>query len=233
MSFRSTGVGSLVIVALASGCGHALPSPVPLGVGPLPRTYHLAHGRAHVHEDRRGREASSVVEPAAPEVPADEPADRPPPAPSTTASAAPAAPETPPGKVATGADFVGEYRGEDVSTYRLSGSPERADRDPNARINVTSSDKSKIDLVLIDSSNGKELCTLGATLGDGTATVTPGQGCFEQNTPEASASATVTRGTAHLEGKRLVLDMALAFEMHVPGEDATGTLDYHFEGSRN
>lgn len=128
--------------------------------------------------------------------------------------------------------FLGDFRGEDVSTYKLEGMPEREDRDPNARITVKSSSDNALDIVLVDSSNGKDICTLTATIGDLGATIAAGQKCFEQTGGEASATATIRTGTATIDGRRLIVDLELAFEMHVPDQDAKGTLAYHFDGTR-
>ena len=128
--------------------------------------------------------------------------------------------------------FVGDYKGEDVSTYKLGGMPEREERDPSARITVKNPGDKKLDVVLVDSSNGKDICTLSATMGALGATITPGQKCFEQTGSDASATATIRTGTATVDKRRLIVDLELDFEMHVPDQDAKGTLVYHFDGTR-
>jgi hypothetical protein len=59
-----------------------------------------------------------------------------------------------------------------------------------------------------------------------------GQKCFEQNEGEASAAATVTKGSARFEKKRLVLELDMDFEMSASGKKLTGSLDYKFDGKR-
>jgi hypothetical protein len=73
---------------------------------------------------------------------------------------------------------------------------------------------------------------LNTFVGDLGATIAPGQKCFEQTGGEASATATIRTGTATVDGRRLIVDLELAFEMHVPGQDAKGALVYHFDGTR-
>jgi hypothetical protein len=154
--------------------------------------------------------------------------------PSTSASSHPSTstPATSPPKSAALAAFVGEFAGEDVATYRISGLPDRTERDPKARITVKTSDGGDLLFVLIDSSNGKEICTLSGTPKDSSATIAAGQKCFEQNEGEASAGATVTKGTATMENKKLLFELALDFEMTTEGRSLRGSLDYHFEGKR-
>jgi hypothetical protein len=130
------------------------------------------------------------------------------------------------------ADPSGDYRGDDVSTYRLSGLPDKTEKDPNARVNVRKAGDKKLDFALVDSSNGKDICTLAGTLDGRTATITIGQSCFEQDTGVASATATVTRGTATFENTRLVIDLMLDFELRLGDDEHAGTLEYHFDGSR-
>jgi hypothetical protein len=129
-------------------------------------------------------------------------------------------------------DPSGDYRGDDVSTYRLSGLPDKTEKDPNARVNVRKAGDKKLDFALVDSSNGKDICTLSGTLEGPTATITIGQSCFEQDTGVASATATVTRGTATFENTRLVIDLTLDFELRLGDDEHAGTLEYHFDGSR-
>jgi len=223
----------------APGCGGPAPSRVPLGVGPLPAGYRLGETKKPAHADRKAppeRPASTVAKAASAAPESDASSGKTNGTESKTAAADQSATGTgktpPPPSAPDPAKWLGDYRGDDVSTYRLSGMPDREEKDPNARITVKSSDKTSVDLVLVDSSNGKDICTLVATLGVAGATVTPGQKCFEQNGGDASATASIKTGTATLDGARLVVDLSLDFEMHVPDQDATGTLDYHFDGTR-
>ena len=130
------------------------------------------------------------------------------------------------------AEFVGEYLGEDVATYKMSGLPDRTERDPKARITVKASAGTEIQFVLVDSSNGKDICTLSGNLKDSNVTIVTGQKCFEQNEGDASAGATVKKGSASLEKKRLVVELDMDFEMSAGGKKLTGSLAYRFDGKR-
>ncbi len=134
-------------------------------------------------------------------------------------------------KVTTAA-FVGDYSGEDVAVYRIESLPDRTEKDPKAKMKVTSSSDTALAFELVDSSNGNEICTLTATLGDAGVTVAKGQKCFEQNAEDASASATVQSGTASLEKERLLFDLDMSFVMEVAGRTLGGSLSYHFDGTR-
>ena len=132
----------------------------------------------------------------------------------------------------TAAAFVGDYTGEDVSTYRLEGLPDREERDPNAKITAKSKNDTEVNFVLVDSSNGKDICTLTSEIHDNVATIAAGQKCFEQDDADTTASATVTKGTATLDGTKLTFDLEMDFGMSAEGRDLSGTLGYHFQGSR-
>ncbi len=128
--------------------------------------------------------------------------------------------------------LTGDYLGEDVATYHIESLPDRTERDPKARLTVTSPREPSLAFVLVDSSNGKEICTLNGTAGESGATIAKGQKCFEQSGSDASASATVTSGTATVDKTKLVLDLEMDFEMEVSDHQLKGTLGYHFEGTR-
>ena len=132
----------------------------------------------------------------------------------------------------TTAQFVGDYLGEDVATYHIESLPDRTETDPKARLKVTTSSDTSLDFELVDSSNGKEICTLKGTLTDTGAAIAKGQKCFEQNGEEASAAATVQSGTASIDQSRLVLDLDMTFAMEIAGRKLGGTLVYHFDGKR-
>jgi hypothetical protein len=128
--------------------------------------------------------------------------------------------------------FVGDYSGEDVATYHIESLPDRTEKDPKARLKVTTSSDTALAFELVDSSNGKEICTLNGTLSDTGAAIQKGQKCFEQNGEAAAAAATVLSGTASVERSRLVLDLDMSFAMEIAGRKLGGTLAYHFDGTR-
>ncbi len=220
-------------VALLVACAPT-PSTQPLGWGPLspgmradaPR-HAAAHARSNTHESS-GRPAQSPT-PAPETKVAEQPAAE---APKPAASDAPKA-EAPKGKAAvTAAAFVGEYTGEDVGIYRIESLPDRTEKDPKARMRVTSTSDTALAFELVDSSNGNEICTLSGTLGDTGVTIAKGQKCFEQSAEDASTSATVQSGTASLDQSRLLFDLDMSFAMEVAGRKLGGSLSYHFDGKR-
>jgi hypothetical protein len=129
-------------------------------------------------------------------------------------------------------ELAGDYLGEDIAVYKMSGLPDRTERDPKARITVKASAGAELHFVLVDSSNGKEICTLSGNLKDSAVSIGAGQKCFEQSEGGASAGATVTNGNAHFEKRRLVLELDMDFEMSAGGRKLTGSLDYKFDGKR-
>jgi hypothetical protein len=221
-----------IVAILSLGCGGPRPSQEPLGWGPLPKP--TSSARAPSPPKPGPAEASSAT--ADERVAASDSGDagqaeshETPPAPKPEpATPKPEASETHV-KVAT---LAGSYGGEDVATYHLEGVPDRTERDPNAKITVKVAGEHELDFVLIDSSNGNDICTLRATVSDASAAVTSGQGCFEQSGEGVSASATVTQGTGTFDGTRLVLQLSLDFEMQLGDRATAGTLEYRFEGTR-
>jgi hypothetical protein len=230
-----------VVVSLCALVACApLPSREPLGVGALPPGGKLSselRKEAHARKLARGGSAARGEDVAAASAkesaPEPKPADKVPSPAEAVAKAdtLPVSGEAKP-ESAPIADPSGDYRGDDVSAYRLSGLPDKTEKDPSARVNVRKSGDKKLDFALVDSSNGKDICTLTGTLEGRTATITAGQSCFEQDTGAASATATVTRGTATFENTRLVLDLTLDFELSLGDDEHAGTLEYHFDGSR-
>lgn len=223
-------------VVLVLGCVTTRPSAEPLGWGALPPGALTASHRAAAPKvakteahappsDDQEKTASDAGGPQ-PEKSVAAPSGS-----ASPASAALASAGAPPKSEAV-ASFVGEFAGEDVATYRISGLPDRTERDPKARIDVKTSEGGDLLFVLIDSSNGKDICTLSGTVKDSTANIGPGQKCFEQNEGEASTGATVTKGSATVEKKKLLFDLELDFEMTAEGRTLRGSLTYHFEGKR-
>lgn len=212
------------------------PSATPLGWGPLSPGMQLEaphHATASAKQDAHPARAESepstrtTAKAEADETPAPEAPKPPAPAADTPKAEAP----TSKAKLTTAA-FVGDYSGEDVAVYRLEGLPDRTEKDPKAKMTVTSSSDTALAFELVDSSNGNEICTLTATLGDAGVTIAKGQKCFEQSAEDASTSATVQSGTASLEKERLLFDLDMSFVMEVAGRKLDGSLSYHFDGTR-
>jgi hypothetical protein len=141
--------------------------------------------------------------------------------------------ETPKGKAAlTAAAFVGDYTGEDVAVYHIESMPDRTEKDPKARLRVTSTSDTALAFELVDSSNGNEICTLSGTLGEAGVAIAKGQKCFEQSSEDASTSAAVLSGTASVDQSRLLFDLDMSFVMEIAGRKLEGSLSYHFDGKR-
>jgi hypothetical protein len=229
-------ITALLLALAAAQCVSPRPSAEPLGWGPLPPG---AASAAHRPTSRKTTPGETKARALAEGFPAPDAggaaSEKTAAVPSGSASQGP--PESkPPGVSAPSssavAELVGDYLGEDVATYRISGLPDRTERDPKARITVKASSGTQILFVLVDSSNGKEICTLSGDLKESAVTIGTGQKCFEQSEGEAAAAATVTKGSARFEKKRLVLELDLDFEMSAGGKKLTGSLDYEFDGKR-
>ncbi len=224
---------------LFASCGAPLPSTTPLGEGPLVAVE--AKRRAKEEEALRDKRASSDAG-ARPASSSEKSASAtPPPAGEPDAAAAEADGGTQPSTADAGSSkpatgplvLAGLYVGHDESIFRLSGMPERNEKDPNAKTRVVDKPDGSLDLIAIDSSNGKDICTLHATPNGKdrkSFTVTAGQHCFESG---AGMSATLTKGSAKLDSGKLTLD--LFFDLEVGNQDfqLSGTLEYHFEGDKN
>lgn len=226
---RSSWLAALVLVA----CATPLPSAEPLGEGPLAKAEAKERARAEAEGD-----AGSVVaqKPSGKPKPAEPKPDAAPPPTAVASATAPTDAGTPPAAKDAGAapapatDLAGEYVGSDVSRYKLGGM-ERDEKDDKARTRVAVPAPGEVAFTFLDSGTGKEICTLKATLAGKTATLTAGQKCW--GTDDASMSGTLTKGSATFKDKSLVLDAD--FDLAVGGGGGfamTGTLGYHFEGTR-
>jgi hypothetical protein len=226
----------LVLGLLASACA-THPSSVPLGWGPIAANMKTDPVVAHASKPKPAARNELAAAPESTEEDSDEEVTVTP-AETTTEKAEPTepsrheAPKSNPNAPLTAAAFAGNYTGEDVSTYRLEGLPERSDRDPNAKINAHSDDEHTASFVLVDSSNGKDICTLTGKTKGNVATLTAGQKCFEQDEGEESATGTLTTGSVTIEDTKLTMDVDFDFKMTVTDRDFSGTLGYHFSGTR-
>ena len=219
----------LSYLLLAWACSPSLPSTEPLGRGPLadrgdagtraePRVT-AARDAAAPSADAQQGEPSPVAETPAEAEPA---ADAGPVAEQGAADAA--APTTKAAPV-----VAGEYQGWDVTTYKMPNVPEVPQRDPNARIRVARGSGDAIEVVIINSANGQDLCTLKGKLKGTTATFDKGQSCFAE---EGMMTATLRKGSAKFSGKRLVIDCELDVEVDTGQGTISGEIVYHFEGDR-
>jgi hypothetical protein len=221
----------LALVALLAACSSSLPSAEPLGSGPLAERGDAAVAKAS--SDAAAPDAGTAIAeaPSAPSQPPvaatseDLPADAA--APSVEATDDPK--EDASGKPAPVAAVDGEYVGWDTTTYRLPNAPEVPQRDPNARTRVVKAAGDGIELVIINSANGQDLCKLKGKLKGSDVTLDKGQRCFEEG---GSVTATLRKGSAKFAGKQLVLDAEFDLEIDTGEERMRGTIVYHFEGDR-
>jgi hypothetical protein len=220
----------LALVALFAACSSSLPSAEPLGSGPLAERGDAAT-IARSTADAASLDAASA--------PAEEPGSPSPPAVASTGAdagtdqAAPAseAADTKDagGKRAPALAIDGEYAGWDTTTYRFANVPEVPQRDPNARTRVVKGAGDNLELVIINSANGQDLCTLKGKLAGSDVTLDKGQRCFEEGN---TVTATLRKGSARFSGKQLVLDAEFDVEMDTGQEQMSGEIVYHFEGTR-
>lgn len=227
----------LVIALLLASCATALPSATPLGEGPLVKAEAAARAREAKAAPKKTASAGSARAPAPADAPAPAPAPSPAgptPAPAPTAEAPkpdgkeagkPAAPA--PGKKPV-IDYAGEYVGFDESTYKIEGN-EHSQKDDKARTRVELGKDGQLAITFVDSSTGKDICTLKATPNGKTATLAAGQKCWEEG---GAMSGTLTRGTATFDGKKLTIDADFDLLMGPPDRRMSGQLHYRFEGSK-
>lgn len=221
---------------LALGCAPQLPSTTPLGEGPQVKAESLLR-----EEEDKALEAKAKKAPTAgaseappPEAPAPPPPETPAAPPPKTAGESPkpepAGSKAPAGKKpATPVVYAGEYVGSDTSTYKMEGM-ERDEKDDKARTRVEGAGPD-ISVTFIDSGSGKDICTLKAQMTGKTGSFAAGQKCWGSDGP--GMTGTLTRGSASFDDKKLVIDAD--FDIQVGGEGdfkMSGTLHYHFEGTR-
>jgi hypothetical protein len=225
---RGVALASLLVV----GCATPMPSTQPLGRGIVPTTAdtprpekkrrdRVAHAETH-HHNAANTPDGGAPPAIAKEATASESGDS-----KGKEKPTAAAPQA-----ANAQAFAGAYSGDDVATYHLEGLPDRVEKDPNAKLTVNTTDAHSLTFVLIDSSNGSDICSLSGKITDTGTTIDPGQKCFEQSGDDSSTSATVTEGTATVDGNRLVFEMNLDFSMSIGDRELTGTLQYRFQGKR-
>lgn len=223
-----------VMAALAASCAPALPSTVPLGRGPLaastveaPEPPPVAATRRHDAGAESARDASAA------DADAGDSGDA---APEATDAGSPEPDATEPDAAAEAASaksaFAGHYSGEDVTTFNGGPVPAPPQKDPNAKMDVADPGGGTLEFSLIDSQSGKLICKLDGTLSGNTAQLKSGQHCFDQQQGQGSMTATVDSGTATFNGSQLVFDMHLDLDVSAGGRTAHGSIDYHFEGTR-
>lgn len=127
-------------------------------------------------------------------------------------------------------DWLGLYRGDDVTTFKMPDQPDRRFDDSKARIRIERSSRRQLTFALIDSSNDKDICKLTGTVEGETATIQPGQSCFLD--PDENMTVKSRPGLATRKAKRLNFDLVLDTRMDSEIGEVAGTIVYHFEGQR-
>jgi hypothetical protein len=230
MKRRAWHAGTLAVLAASTGCAPS-PSRAPLGLGPLA----VAEQARDAETATAGRGHAAAPRAAARSEP------------SASAKAAPAetAPDGAGGTVAGDSDdadepaagassepaFEGLYAGEDVAVFRLTGFPEREQRDDKAKIRIEKASDGKVSITLINSEDGSDLCELLARVEGNTALLESAQPCFSDGS-EGSLQAELTSGRAVLEGDRLTMDAEGTLAVSLPDQELDGELTYSFEGER-
>ena len=130
------------------------------------------------------------------------------------------------------ADWVGLWRGKDTTHFLLETFPSEPMHDDEARIRIEPASSQAITLVLIDSSNDRDLCSLSATLQTNQAHIAPGQPCFGSEDESVDLAVHVKSGTAKLINAELSVDIGLEAELKAEQLQASGMVDYHFDGKQ-
>lgn len=137
----------------------------------------------------------------------------------------------PPASEASNVAFEGLYAGDDVAIYRLTGFPEREERDDKAKIRIEKASGDNVGIILINSADGSDLCELVARVEGNAALIESAQPCFSDGS-EGSLEAELTSGRAVLDGDRLKMDAEGTLSVSLPDQDLDGQLTYTFEGKR-
>jgi hypothetical protein len=211
------------------GCAPT-PSSVPLGLGPLA----VAERESDLQAVETRRRQKPEGAPAARRV-----AEPPPSATVAKAERDTAAkkPEHDDGDEKTGAGpaaeprFEGLYAGADIAVYRLTGEPEREQRDDNAKIRIEKRAAGSVNIALINSADGSDLCELVAHVEGNAAVLEAGQPCFSDGS-EGSIEGELTSGRVVLEGDRLKMDAEGTLSLALPDQELEGELTYSFKGER-
>lgn len=224
-----SGAASWLAFALL-GCAPAV-NPAPLGLGPLAIAERdaerdaKAHAAASQHPRGARRAAVATASPEGPgakvEVPAaavdDKDGDGDSEGSPVTATATPS--------------FEGLYAGDDIAVFRLTGFPEREQRDDKAQIRIEWATADSVSITLINSEDGSDLCELLARVEGNAALIESAQPCFSSG-GEGSLEAELTSGRAVLEGDQLRMNAEGTLSVAFPDQELDGELTYSFEGER-
>ena len=127
--------------------------------------------------------------------------------------------------------FEGLFAGDDVAVFRLTGFPEREQRDDQAKIRIEKASAGNVSITLINSEDGSDLCELLARVEGNAALIESAQPCFSDGS-EGSLEAELTSGRAVLDGDRLTMVAEGTLSVALPDQELEGELSYSFEGER-
>lgn len=224
------------VLLIASWVGACAPRPsaVPLGMGPLAIAEVNANdAAAREQASSRAERAStlpSAADATAERAQSDEETTTH--SPSTTeegegageaAASKPSSSEAP--------VFDGLFSGEDVAIFRLSGFPDREQKDPKAQIRIKKDSETQVRITLINSENGSDLCELVARVEGNAALLESPQPCFTSE-EEGAIQAELTSGKAVVDGDRLTMDAEGTLFVELADQEIPGALEYSFKGRR-
>lgn len=218
---------------LLLGCGLVAcaprPSAVPLGLGPLAVAERdaAAEEQSRAAAGERSDPSESELEETSEPVPLEDEED------GDDAPAAGGDESSEADEVASGdaPKFEGLYAGEDVATFRLSGFPDREQKDPKAKIRIRADSESQVRITLINSENGSDLCELVARVEGNAALLEGAQPCFTSD-EEGAIQAELTSGRAVVDGDRLTMEAEGTLFVALADQEIPGELEYSFEGKR-
>lgn len=127
--------------------------------------------------------------------------------------------------------FAGLFAGKDVATYRISGQPERQELDDKAKIRIESDSATQLRVVLINTTDGSDMCELSAEIQGNSAQLDGGQPCFTAE-GEGAIQAELNSGTVTLAGDRLSMTAEGTLSGTLGEQEFEGSLSYSFKGKR-
>jgi hypothetical protein len=127
--------------------------------------------------------------------------------------------------------FTGLFAGKDVATFRISGQPERQELDDKAKIRIESDSATKLRVVLINTTDGSDMCELSAEIQGNSAQLDGGQPCFTAE-GEGAIQAELNSGTVTLTGDRLSMTAEGTLSGTLGEQEFDGSLSYSFKGKR-
>lgn len=219
------------LIAAATGCAPTASS-VPLGLGPLALAERDSEAQAVMKQRREkkpARAARAGVADPAPEVDASTATE-----PSAVAKkSTPDEEDEPSATASPGSSLAleGLYAGADVAVYRLTGFPEREEKDDKAKIRIDKASAGNVSITLINTADGSDLCELTARVDGNAALIESAQPCFSDGS-EGSLEAELTSGRAVIVGDRLKMDAEGTLSGALADQELEGQLTYTFTGER-